>query len=392
MNPNYRDMIKLFDTDNCRVNPDGSFVANKIDWGESETHFIVFKPKHEGQYFEDLEISTTSEIIRTDSSCDPKTTDIKLSASPFNYEKSNFVSIVNTGINCDVGYDVMYVPEKNTITVPKKSSPQFYSRFAVRKPRWNNMEPVSSNEYFPTEVYSGYYNGNWISYGGNVLRIGPNSGWAAHFDDRDWSETIFCLRDSDARFYMDQREFAHNSASLTSSGHLNIAAYIYNGNIKRAFYTPGGHNFQIHNGRKDYGKCTGSFFTHWGYHYYWSNSKSNYHVNVRLDNNFTVYNSVHSFPYNFSLFSMWKDPSWIDSGNGMCLPNINKNPLGNTKLNGEIVINYTDINGVKNNLIIPSQIRIYDCYRRLHKYDIRTNVFMNEEDLSAANPKFIKIK
>ena len=113
---------------------------NPLLLGEGETHYFVFKPQHEGQYFENLSIDVRRGFnpaigMRWDEGQSKEVeARIDLTVQDFDSKEGVYVSVINTG-DCDVGWDCMYDPDTRRLSVPSdgKSSEKFYGRFGYKK-------------------------------------------------------------------------------------------------------------------------------------------------------------------------------------------------------------------------------------------------------------------
>lgn len=153
---------KIIDSDNIQKNSTtGHFIGKDMSFGESESHYLIFKPTHEGQYFNNLKIEVRGgPVITADSIAkrEWESSDIKLSVSEFHQEKGNYVSVVDTGTNCDVGIQVDHDPGTNSITVPSTTNERFYNRYRVKEGTLR-LKTSNSSSY---DLPFGFWKNGWI--------------------------------------------------------------------------------------------------------------------------------------------------------------------------------------------------------------------------------------
>ena len=421
--------IKIMDTKNGIIIKDSTtgklYARDAVTWGDGETHDFIFRPAHEGQYIKDLKISVNLESISADMTCSGyKVEALKLACSPFNMDKGNYVSVVTTGKNNDVGFDCMYDTEKNVLCIPEKSSDAFYSRFCVDQIRW-------VNDSLKTECYPLGKDGMKLS----SLIINNNGQDEAFYKSNDGenseqggkesgeSEVIEEVTQSDYQsghlkilsngivlnnFYFssdccNSKSESCNQEFMTVNDVLTL--FDYRDRDKKAdrhsyLYTEEQPDetkefpllYNLSKRGKKHKKDNGD----WHYKRIGQSSMLQFHSEFTGS---SVIYEKDNFPFNEKLFfdngknedlnmNYWKEEAWIDSGHGRCYPNCNENPK--KTITGEMCLSFKNLTGETFIYYIPVTLNLYDMYKGYYQYDDKGYILDKRNE--KANPIFRTLK
>lgn len=338
-----------------------------LNWADGETHYIVVKPKHEGQILKDLKIvamSTDNQYRKDDRK--PGFVSIK----PFQQDKDSYVSVIKTGD--DVGVDV----DRN-FDIPNDyhsfdNAAPFYPYYAMRKVYWvfgnDNSVEMNKNNVFYEEINT-YWSNNSGDYGfllmgykkGQIIRTTPIActKWEREWGNGQAGNSYL----SDTNTLIDKETFK-NYQEYCYKSYSGIA---YNFSYFKApdIYTDDDGNSVslIHLNDNFRGISFNKFYDIF---------YSKYNLTNYISNEVMLYKNINEFPFYFKStrrntnyeFNLWRNKDLLNNGYAWYLPNRDTNNIySDTAKRAGLRITYTNIQGNSVSYEIPGKFTVYDCYR-----------------------------